>query len=110
MKIVLPFRRKATRKSTAEVIFGNGVFITVGAGGLILQSEPLARIDLNIQPKQLLVNGLAGRQYQIQMRDTFFGLPVWTQFATFVLTNNPTAVPMSSVTVPQRFFRAALLP
>ena len=94
-----------------DLAFGKGSLVAIGSG-VIVQSEPLARIGWDSSRAWTLeIRGLLGRPYAIDHRDSLASTRPWVRLTTFVLSNNPTLLQLDPASQGSRhFYRTALLP
>jgi hypothetical protein len=96
------------------VTAGIGFFSPPYYHGFIYTSDELVGIRLSGgSPPTMAISGLVGRQYGLDVVDEMpaTGNPLWHQLTTFPLLFNPTVIVDNTATnLPQRFYRAVLLP
>ena len=90
------------------VTFGNGTFLVTGMSGIVLQSDPVVNLTVQIGPEpQLTLSGSAGRSYRIDHADGPHA--AWRPLRTVFLDTGSMTL-NDGEAAPTRFYRAVLLP
>jgi hypothetical protein len=98
--------------STFAATYGNGTFVAVGPYGTILQTERLLKVALRAgnSPELSITGPVGAHRYRIEASSNL-AVPNWSECETISVTETPHVWrDTTGVNVPQRFYRAVLLP
>lgn len=111
----LPKRASTVATDGTRLLTVRSQFIDVShSDGFVYYTDPLVSLDVtNTPPVQVVLSGLVGRSYRIESTDSLTNSVVnnWRTNITLLLPSDPLLwTDVTATGLPQRFYRAVLLP